>query len=87
MCAFAGAAAGLGASAGLLHLPPFGKRRLVHRLESKTLPLTLIEGLGNRLQYHKKKCRATSFLGSFFGLLQLQNTTAFLKTNVTKKQN
>ncbi len=46
MCALAGAAAGLCAGAGLLHLSAFGQRSLVNCLESEALPLTLIKGLG-----------------------------------------
>lgn len=46
MCALAGAAAGVRAGAGLLHLPAFGQRSLVNRLESEAFPLTLIKGLG-----------------------------------------
>lgn len=44
--ALTGAAAGLCAGAGLLHLPAFGQRSLVNRLKSEALPLTLIKGLG-----------------------------------------
>lgn len=43
--ALAGAAARLGARAGLLHLPPLGQRGLVHVLKAEALPLVLVEGL------------------------------------------
>lgn len=43
--ALAGAAPGLGAGAGLFHLPALGQRSLVHILEEETFPLELVEGL------------------------------------------
>lgn len=43
--ALAGAAARLRARAGLFHLPPFGQRRLVHRLQAEPFPFALVESL------------------------------------------
>lgn len=45
MGALAGAAAGVGAGARLLHLPPLGERRLVHCLKAETFTLTFVKRL------------------------------------------
>lgn len=46
--ALAGAAAGLCAGAGLLHLPPLCQRGLVHRLQPETFTLTFVKCLTNK---------------------------------------
>lgn len=48
MGALTGTAAGLCAGTCLLHLPPLGERRLVHRLQTETFPLTFVKCLGQK---------------------------------------
>lgn len=45
MGALTGTAAGLCAGTCFFHLPPLGKRRLVHCLQAETFPLTFVKCL------------------------------------------
>lgn len=66
MGALTGTAAGLCAGTRLFHLPPLGQRRLVHRLQAETFPLTFVKCLGQKKKGIGERVIKLSLNYSFF---------------------
>lgn len=66
MGALAGAAARLRARARLLHFPPFGERRFVHRLQAESFPFALVESLKEEEEREKRSQSVTFSRNSVF---------------------